>query len=147
MAGERSLREMGIPAVSIRKYREAGIITPDEILGIPPLAIAARTGITPDTVSRHADMVARYMGRPAPAKVTRAQVERGRTELLALRGMNEALVERLHLAGVHNAETMASADPPVLSERLGIPVEKVKGWVESARQKRKKKRSNDIIEL
>lgn len=61
--------------------------------------------------------------------------------------MNEALVERLHLAGVHNAETMASADPPVLSERLGIPVEKVKGWVESARQKRKKKRSNDIIEL
>ena len=81
LCSDRRLRAMGIPPISLKKYYAAGIKRPEDFLSLPPAAIMLRTGISPDTVHRHVELVCAALDRPAPRRTTKVQLERGRAEL------------------------------------------------------------------
>ena len=81
-----------------------------------------RTGISPDTIHRHVELVAGALGRPAPKRTTKVQLERGRAELLAIPGVGESTIEKLYSGGVIDAETLVRADPHAVAAGSGIPV-------------------------
>ena len=120
LCNERVLREAGVPAVSLKKYQAGGITSPDDFCYLPIPYLASKTGINPETVHKHVDTVCRHLGRPVPAKVTRAALERGRKELLEIPGLGEATVDRLYLAGIYDAATLRSADPEKVASITGI---------------------------
>ncbi len=62
------LKEIGIPAVSLKKYLAAGILSPEEFCSTPQEEISARTGMSAGTVSRHVGLVCEYLHRPVPGK-------------------------------------------------------------------------------
>lgn len=120
LCNERALREAGIPAVSLKKYQAGGVATPDDLCYLPIPYLASKTGINPETVHKHVDMVCRRLGRPTPPKVTKAALERGRKELLEIPGIGEATVEKLYLAGIYDAATLREADVDEASSITGI---------------------------
>lgn len=145
VAGERRLKEIGLPAVSLKKYREAGFARPEDMLAAHPLYISFRTGISPETVFRHVEAVASVLGRPVPDKVSRAQYEKGKSELLGIKGVTESTLEALLRAGVYNIESLHETGESALSARAGIPRERVRELRAAAPFKKKKKQSDDII--
>ena len=145
VAGERRLKETGLPAVSLKKYIEAGFSRPEDLLSAHPLYISSRTGISPETVYRHIGKVASALGRPVPEKVSSAQYEKGRREILGIRGVTESTREALLRAGVYNLETLHEIDESTISCRSGLPRERVRELRSAAPFKKKKKQSDDII--
>ena len=137
------LRQTGIPAVSLKKYLAAGITDPEMFCTVPPETLAAKTGMSATTVGKHIEIACRFLNRPVPAKQSKVRAGRGRKELLAIKGLTEATVERLSRAGIINAETLISADATKASDSSGIPAQKLRDYQESA----KKKRENAIIQL
>ena len=129
LCNERTLREAGIPAVSLKKYQAGGIASPDDLCYLPVPYLANKTGINPETVHKHADMVCRHLGRPAPEKVTKTALERGRKELLAVPGIGEATVEKLYLAGIYDAATLREADPGEVSSITGIAKTRIHDYI------------------
>lgn len=142
---ERTLKAMGIPAVSLKKYRDAGITSPDDFLRDSPLSLANRAGVSPETASRHAELVAKALKRPVPEKVTKAQVAKGKAELLSINGIDETLAERLSAAGVYNVKMLMELDPNTIAARSGIPESKIRMFRDAAPRKRKKRADEDII--
>lgn len=128
LCSDRRLRAMGLPAISLKKYYAAGITRPEDFLGLPPAAIMLRTGISPDTVHRHVELVCAALGQPAPKRTTKGQLERGRAELLAIPGVGESTIEKLYSGGVFDAETLVSADPRAVAEGSGLPVRKIQDF-------------------
>jgi DNA topoisomerase-1 len=125
LCADRRLRAMGIPPISLKKYYAAGIRRPEEFVALPPAAIMIRTGIAPDTVHRHVELVCAALGQPAPRRTTKKELERGRAELLAIPGVGESTIEKLYSGGVIDAETLVAADARVVAETSGLPVRKV----------------------
>ncbi|HIH03443.1 MAG TPA: DNA topoisomerase I, partial [Methanoregulaceae archaeon] len=128
LCSDRRLRAMGISPISLKKYYAAGITRPEDFLGLPPAAIMLRTGISPDTVHRHVELVCAALGRPAPKRTTKGQLERGRAELLAIPGVGESTIEKLYSGGVYDAETLVRADPRAVAETSGLPVRKIQDF-------------------
>ncbi|MDN7025722.1 DNA topoisomerase I [Methanoculleus sp. FWC-SCC1] len=126
---ERTLKEAGVPAVSLKKYREAGITSPDAFCLLPIPYLASKTGLNPETVYKHVEKVCLHLGRPVPAKVSRKAFERGREELLAVPGIGEATLDRLMLAGIYDAETLTSADPAAASAITGIAAATIRAYI------------------
>ncbi len=120
LCNERALRAAGVPAVSLNKYLSSGITSPDDFCYLPIPYLSNKTGINPETVHRHVNLVCSHLGRPTPAKITRAMLDRGRKELLAIPGIGEATLQKLYLAGIYNAETLREADPEKVSPITGI---------------------------
>ncbi|MDV2481753.1 DNA topoisomerase I [Methanoculleus sp. Wushi-C6] len=120
LCNERALREAGVPAVSLKKYQAGGVGSPDDFCYLPIPYLASKTGINPETVHKHVDLVCRHLGRPVPEKITRAALERGRKELLEVPGIGEATVDRLYLAGIYDAATLREADPEKVASITGI---------------------------
>ncbi len=58
------LREIGIPAVSLKKYLSAGITSPDMFCTNPPAALAEKTGMSLSTVNKHVAIVCKSLNRP-----------------------------------------------------------------------------------
>jgi DNA topoisomerase-1 len=130
LSGERALREAGVPAVSLKKYLEAGISRPEDLCYLPIPYLAGKTGINPETVHKHVDLVCRHLGRPTPPKITRQAIERGRKELLEIPGLGEATLQRLYLAGVYDAKTLLEADPEMVSSITGIPKARIHDYID-----------------
>jgi DNA topoisomerase-1 len=126
LAGEREMRGLGIPPVSLKKYLAAGFLSAKDLLDNHPVYIAYRTGISPDTVYKHIELVASARGKTAPKKVPKAQVERGREELLAVPGLGESTLEKLYRAGIIDSRRLIEADPREIAGKSGIPEEKVR---------------------
>lgn len=120
LCDERTLREAGVPAVSLNKYLESDITSPDALCYLPIPYLSNKTGINPETVHRHVNLVCSHLGRSTPAKITKTMLERGRRELLAIPGIGEATLQKLYLAGVYNAATLLEADPEEVSSVTGI---------------------------
>ena len=120
LCNERALREAGVPAVSLKKYQAGGVASPDDLCYLPIPYLSIKTGINPETVHKHVDLVCSHLGRPTPAKITKAVLERGRKELLAIPGIGEATVQRLYLAGIYDTATLREADPEKVSSITGI---------------------------
>ncbi|HUH79637.1 MAG TPA: DNA topoisomerase I [Methanoregula sp.] len=137
------LKGTGIPAVSLKKYLAAGITDPEMFCTLPAETLAGKTGMSPGTVSRHVEIVCRHLKRPVPVKLSRIQIERGRKELLAIRGLTESAVDRLSRAGIIDTETLIAADEAKVSDAAGIPAQKLRDYQASARRKKE----NSIIQL
>jgi DNA topoisomerase-1 len=87
-----------------------------------------RTGISPDTIHRHVELVCAALGQPSPKRTTRVQLERGRAELLAIPGVGESTIEKLYSGGVYDAESLVQADPHAVAEGSGLPVRKIQDF-------------------
>ena len=136
LCGDRALREAGIPAASLKKYREASITTPEDFCFLHPAYLSAKTGLSLETVYRHVEMVCRTMGVAPPARISKAALEEGRAGLLAIPGMDERLREKLSRAGIVNPVALRKAEAPALAAATGIPVETVRQLIAASRGER-----------
>jgi len=132
---------MGIPAVSLKKYLAAGFTTPDAFCELKPETLSERTGMSIGTVQKHVAMVCKALDKPAPKKVSKIQSEKGRKELLTIKGLSQATAEKLILAGVTNGKSLVAANPAVVAKDTGIPVQKVRDFQTIFKKKK------DIIQL
>jgi DNA topoisomerase-1 len=139
----QTFKEIGIPATSIRKYHAAGISSAEEFCTLHPVLLAERSGISLDTVYRHADLVCGYLKRPAPKKMTKRQLEKSRKDLMAIRGMTDAMILPLLQAGIADTSSLLAASVPALSASTGIPSQTISGLQASA----KKIKDNEIIRI
>ena len=137
------LREIGIPAVSLKKYIAAGIIEPESFCAHPPAALSDMTGMSLGTVQRHVEKVCKYLNKPSPKKFSKIQIERGRKELLAIGGLGVSAVEKMIPAGILDAESLLAADPVKLAAATGIAEQKIRDYQKAIR----KKKDNAIIQL
>ena len=135
------LRGMGIPAVSLKKYLSAGFTTPDAFCELAPETLSERTGMSLGTVQKHVAMVCKALDKPAPKKVSKLQTEKGRKELLTIKGLGEQAAGKLILAGVTDGKSLMAADPEIVAGNTGIPEQKIRDY--QAIFKKKK----DIIQL
>lgn len=135
------LRDMGIPAVSMKKYLSAGFTTPDAFCELKPETLSERTGMSLGTVQKHVALVCKALNKPAPKKVSKLQTEKGRKELLTIKGLGEQAAEKLILAGVGDGKSLLVSDPRAVSKDTGIPEQKIRDY-QALFQKKK-----DIIQL
>jgi len=70
------LRDMGIPAVSLKKYLAAGFTTPDAFCELKPETLSERTGMSLSTVQKHVALVCKALNKPAPKKISKSRVRR-----------------------------------------------------------------------
>jgi DNA topoisomerase-1 len=139
----QTFRQIGIPPASIRKYHAAGISSPGDFCTVHPLTLSRQSGISLETVYRHADLVCGYLNRPAPRKMTKLQLEKSRKELMAIPEMGGEMILPLLQAGVVDIPGLLAADPKTLSERTGLSQEKI-SRMQVAAQKIK---DNEIIRI
>ena len=112
-------KEIGIPIISVKKYQSAGVLTPQEFCSTHPVLLAERSGIGLDTVYRHSDLVCRYLKLPVPKKMTKIQLEKGKKELLTIRGITTAMIIPL----LHPVLLMQKVClPPIQIRQQLIPV-------------------------
>jgi DNA topoisomerase I len=128
------LREYGVPAVSLKKYFEAGITTPADFCSLHPAYLSVVTGIKPETVWKHATSVCTGMGVAPPEKVTARMVEAGRNDLLQIPGLGEMMLERLYRAGVIDMAGLKDADAGHLAEVTGVTLEKIRAFQDACRE-------------
>ncbi|HVP24885.1 MAG TPA: DNA topoisomerase I [Methanomicrobiales archaeon] len=124
----RVLRDAGIPAASLKRYQEAGFARPEDFCFLHPVFLADRTGLSLDTVYRHATLVCEALGSKPPVKVPKARVDKGRQELLGVPGLGEATLEKFHRAGILDRDDLRSADPVDLAKKTGIDPSAIRGF-------------------
>jgi DNA topoisomerase I len=137
------LKEMGIPAVSLKKYLMAGIISPDEFVSTTPENLSKKTGMSTGTVNRHVALVCGYLHRPVPVKVPAAKVAKGKKELLTIKGLTSSVAEKLVGAGILNGDALLAADAKQVSAKSGIDADKIRAFQALL----KKKRETAIIQI
>jgi DNA topoisomerase-1 len=135
------LREMGIPAVSLKKYLAAGFITPDAFCDLKPETLSERTGMSLGTVQKHVALVCTALGKTAPKKVSKIQSNKGRKELLTIKGLSVQTAEKLILAGVTDRKSLLAADPAAVAAATGIAIKKIQDYQIVLRKKK------EIIQL
>jgi len=137
------LKAIGIPAVSLKKYMAAGIMTPEAFCNQPVKDLSALTGMSIDTVHRHVEKVCAYLNKPAPKKVSRLQTVKAKKELLAIKGLSESALEKLFGAGIIGGDALLAADPAKMAAETGIPEAKIRDY----QLKLKKKKETAIIQI
>ncbi|MDD1706068.1 MAG: DNA topoisomerase I [Methanoregulaceae archaeon] len=141
---ERFLKLAGVPAASMKKYFAAGFAAPEDFLASHPVYISDVTGISLETVQKHVGLVASAKGKAPPPRYTKAQVAKGREELLSLPGLNEEELRRLRKAGIVSGILLLGSDPAALGGRTGIATEKIRRF-QAVLQERAKRAEPDII--
>ncbi|NLV25660.1 MAG: DNA topoisomerase I [Methanomicrobiales archaeon] len=127
------LKEIGIPAVSLKKYQESGFITPEHILSAHPAYVSLKSGVSIDTVMKHLSLLANALKKPVPQKLSKKQLESGRQELLSTPGISESSLEHLYHAGIINKKDLQTTDPVKLSLITGLSKDHVKKLQSPAR--------------
>ncbi|HJX55212.1 MAG TPA: DNA topoisomerase I [Methanoregula sp.] len=130
------LKEIGIPAVSLKKYVAAGITSPEAFCSHTVDVLSKRTGMSSGTVQKHVDLVFTYLKKPVPKKVSKIQVERGKKELLKIKGIDAAVIGRLAPAGIINASALLEADADTVAAQSGIPAHKIREYQAAIQRKR-----------
>nr|WP_321349399.1 DNA topoisomerase I [uncultured Methanoregula sp.] len=130
------LKEIGIPAVSLKKYIAAGIMDPESFCTHTPAALGELTGMSTATVQKHVELVCRYLNKPLPKKVNKLQIEKGKKELLAIKGLSETNLEKLFRADVINGDALLAADAAALSAATGIPEQKIRDFQKLCQKRR-----------
>ncbi|MDH7593368.1 MAG: DNA topoisomerase I [Methanomicrobiales archaeon] len=129
---ERLLREIGIPAPSLKKYFAAGYSSAEGISRDDPLCVSLKTGISLATVIRHMEKVYHHLGRTPPKRASAAEAEREKARLQKLLNLSDPDLARLICAGIRDMEGLMNADPAVVSGITGIPVERLRELISSA---------------
>ncbi|MFA5331604.1 MAG: DNA topoisomerase I [Methanoregula sp.] len=130
------LKEIGIPAVSLKKYLVAGVTSAESFCTTPASDLAGITGMSVATVSRHIRLVCEYLHHPAPAgktetrkkpapkpkaaKTAKPKTKKVLKELLILKGMTPAVADAFAQAGITKADDLLLADPKELAARTGM---------------------------
>jgi len=130
------LKEIGIPAVSLKKYIAAGVMDPETFCARTPAALGELTGMSPATVQKHVELVCKYLGRPVPKKIPRLVTERGKKELLAIKGLSETSFNKLFRADIINGDALLAADASTLAASTGIPEQKIREFQRLCQKKR-----------
>ena len=130
------LKEIGIPAVSLKKYLAAGILKPEQFCEKTPEALSKLAGVSAATVQRHVDLVCTALNKPVAKKVPKAKTVKGKKELLAIRNITEAVIEKLSLAGITSTADLLVADAETVSKKSGIATGKIREF-QTAIQKKK----------
>jgi DNA topoisomerase-1 len=128
LVAKNQLKDIGIPAVSLKRYQEAGFLTPEDIASAHPAYLAIKTGISIETVIRHATLITQALGRPDPVKISKKAFEAGRSELLALPGVGESTLEHLYRAGIYDKKTLDAADTATAARLSGLSKDHVKNF-------------------
>ena len=134
----RILRDAGIPAASLKRYQEAGFARPGDFCFLHPVFLADKTGLSLDTVYRHVTRVCGAMGAKVPEKVQKARVEKGRQELMALPGLGEATLEKLHRAGILDRDSLSARRSGPLAKKTGIPAGDIRRFASHVAKKGKR---------
>ena len=137
------LKEIGIPAVSLKKYVSAGVTSPEAFCTLPPASLSKLTGMSPATVQRHVELVCTYLKKPVPKKFSKLQIERGKKELLAIKGIDKTVIEKLSRAGIISATHLMEADAAKLAAETGIMAHVIQDFQKAIR----KKRDNAVIQI
>ncbi|MDD4138390.1 MAG: DNA topoisomerase, partial [Methanoregula sp.] len=132
----RVLKEIGIPGVSLKKYIAAGILEPEAFCASPPAVLSEKTGMSLSTVQRHVGMVCTHLNRPVPKKFTKQQIEKGKKQLLAIRGLTEPVAIKLFGAGIIDAGSLLAADPVKVAAATGIAEQKIRDYQKSSQRKK-----------
>jgi DNA topoisomerase-1 len=130
------LKAIGIPAVSLKKYVAAGITSPEAFCDQPPGSLSKLTGMSPTTVQRHVELVCTYLKRPVPKQFSKQQIERGKKELLAIKGLDKTTFYQLSRAGIINASLLLDADPAKLAADTGIMAHVIQDFQKAIKRKR-----------
>ena len=130
---KEKLKEIGIPAVTLRKYQESGFIGPDELLAIHPAYISIKTGVSIETVWKHANHVAEALQREPPEKISKKSLEKGREELVSLKEIDAEKIEKLYLAGVYDKKSLIAGSSEKIARISGIPKDLIKKMQASAK--------------
>lgn len=122
----RRMKESGIPVVTLKKYEEAGFVTPEMFLSAHAAGVSLASGVSVTTVCRHQEEVSSYLRVRVPEKVSKAVFDAG---IAALRSRisDEELLINLGLAGVFSPDTLASADVEKIAAVCGISSSKAAG--------------------
>jgi DNA topoisomerase I len=120
------LKQIGIPTASLRKYQEAGFIGPEDLLGSHPAYISLKSGVSIETAGKHITLIAQALKKEPPTKLTKKHLEKGREELLQIKGISEAMLEQFYLAGIIDFKSLKTANPEKTAKVSGISKEKIK---------------------
>lgn len=137
------LKEIGIPAVSLKKYLAAGVGDPDAFCTTSLEVLSERTGMSSSTIQRHVAMVCQYLNKPVPKKYSKQQLERGKKQLLAIKGLSETAIEKLLKAGIIDADALLATDAEKAAGETGITAQKIRDYQAIIR----KKRDNAVIQI
>jgi len=125
------LKELGVPAASLKKYMEAGFTTPDVFCAFPPVYLSHMSGLSITTVQKHVASICAGLGKPVPGKVPKKDVDKGRTELLEVSGLGEAALISLYRAGIYNVKTLAECNLADAAAKSGLSKEKMASYKEA----------------
>ncbi|MDD5142087.1 DNA topoisomerase I [Methanoregula sp.] len=137
------LKEIGIPAVSLKKYIAAGIVEPEAFCTQSPASLSEKTGMSLSTVQKHVGKVCTYLKKPVPKKFSKLQIERGKKQLLAVSGLSTPQVEKLFKVGIVDGDALLAADPVSVAAAAGIPEQKIRDYQKVL----KRKKDTAIIQL
>jgi DNA topoisomerase-1 len=137
------LKEVGIPAVSLKKYIAAGVITPEAFCSHTPDALSNLTKMSLSTVQKHVDLVCTYLKKPVPKKISKLVIGRGKKQLLSIKGISEPMLEKLSKAAIIDGDSLLNADAKAAAEKSGIPESKIAEFQKIL----KKKKDNAVIQI
>ncbi|MFA5221934.1 MAG: DNA topoisomerase I [Methanoregula sp.] len=137
------LKEIGIPAVSLKKYLAGGVADPETICSTPLGTLSEKTGMSSATIQRHVTMVCQYLNKPVPKKYSKQQLEKGKKQLLAIKGLSQTAIEKLLKAGIIDADALLATDAEKAAGETGIAAEKIREYQKIIQ----KKRDNAIIQI
>ncbi|PKL60300.1 MAG: hypothetical protein CVV33_03400 [Methanomicrobiales archaeon HGW-Methanomicrobiales-4] len=126
------MKEMGIPAASLKKYQEAGFISHEDLISSHPAYISIKTGISVETVSKHILFVAEALKSDPPVKISKKQLEKGREEILSLKGAGETMLEQFYRAGIVDLKTLRAANVDRVAKISGLTKDKIRQFQAAA---------------
>ena len=112
------MKEYGVPAITLKKYVNAGFDDPEKFVSVHPAGLSLATGVSVATICNHQKLVAEKLCRPCPEKISKAAFDAGITPLK--KKADPELLTPLALAGVYSPELLVKADVKTLKAVTGI---------------------------
>ncbi len=112
------MKEYGVPAITLKKYVNAGFDDPEKFISVHPAGLSLATGVSVTTICNQQKLVAEKLCLPCPEKISKAAFEEG---IAPLRKKAEPeLLTPLALAGVYSPYLLVKADAKTLAKVTGI---------------------------
>ncbi len=112
------MKGYGVPAITLKKYVNAGFDDPEKFVGVHPAGLSLATGVSVTTICNHQKLVAEKLCRPCPEKISKAAFEEGIAPLR--KKADPEILTPLALAGVYSPDLLVKADVKTLAKVTGI---------------------------
>ncbi len=112
------MKGYGVPAITLKKYVNAGFDDPEKFVGVHPAGLSLATGVSVTTICNHQKLVAEKLCRPCPEKISKAAFEEGIAPLR--KKFDPEILAPLALAGVYSPDLLVKADVKTLAKVTGI---------------------------